>query len=193
MKPAITDVINSLNSSNSKSDKRIAVDPMLVDLAKDTILESFKQNGDTFNSLSMSSVVEIALMQLLNNQDKKLITAQLHDTKLNTAIRKIVFGSSSMQNEDTGATIQSIYDYVKALDRSRRSSDQLMMTMMYTQALQTKLEIGKSDFEFNSLEFSQNLNTIMNEMYREDTNQLVNDLRLQTSTILQRNSKNNRK
>lgn len=180
---------NLIDKSNSKNYQRIGVNKMLAESAMNALEKQFEESGDRVGHITSSALVEVALLQMLDPDERKQIMVQLPDTKWYNTLRKLAFETSTISAKDTADQIKYMGELVQRIDRSRKISDRTLDTITNSVAMLLRYATGDKNADFDSELADSKFSEIMDHMYSRSNGTLVNDLQRQTINIQNRNKK----
>lgn len=175
---------------NTKDASRIAVNKNLLQSAETALVERLKSAGNPAGHISNAKLVEIALINLLTNDDGRAVLVNLPDTPLYNAVRNTAFGSNLLTNAQVYEKIDPIYEFTRNLDMSRRKDERMTTALLYSQTLLLRLLVGDPTFQYDQKLADSNFNTVISEMASKETEAWVKDVQMQAINAINRNKIN---
>lgn len=173
--------------SDTKDPSRVAVNKNLLQAAESALSERLKSAGSPIGHISNAKLVEIALINLLADNNAREVVVNLPDNNIYNAVRNVSFGNDLLTNSRVYEKIDPIYEFTSNLDASRRKNERLTTALLYSQALMLRLLAGDTTFNFDEMMADANFNLIISEMGSQGTETWVKDIQMQAINAINRN------
>lgn len=183
-----SEIAQSMNNSKSNI-ARISVNQDLADAATEALREAFQESGDNVPSITKASLVEVALLSMLDPDKRKEILVNLSQNKVRDAYSNIVFDKSSIASGDAAQKLDIISQLTRRIDSTRKPTDRTLQTILNTQALMLRYMLGDPRMTFNEDLANGKLGEVMDVMYDRETTKLASELTRQTVNIVNRNKR----